>query len=391
MKKDVSVIGGSAAGFFSAYLLAREGHRVKLFESEEEIRPSSRTLIVTSRTTDLLGRLCEVPVINQIHRYELYTDGRVETVHLKRPDLVIERKNLIKQLSEKAESEGVQIWINHRFVNMKPNANRIHFNLSCNGRGAIIEKSAEVLVGADGAFSQVAKCGGWPEQSSIPLTQAIVKLPASMDPHSTKVWFIPEETPYFYWLIPYSKTHGVLGLISEEESYGQSLLEAFLARKNLDPIEFQSASAPKYTRWIPFHKRFGKNDVYLVGDAAGHVKVTTVGGVVTGFKGAAGIVEAIQNGKHSPLLKDLRRELDYHRLIRKVLYGFKQKDYSMLLALLNPPSKHLLSIFTRDEAGKLLFFLCLKQPRLLFLTLRTIVRSYGTSYNSFVKKKVNKL
>ena len=40
--------------------------------------------------------------------------------------------------------------------------------------------------------------------------------------------------------------------------------------------------------------------MYLGGDAAGHVKVSTVGGVVTGFRGALGVVEAILNGWVQP-------------------------------------------------------------------------------------------
>ena len=45
--KDISVIGGSAAGFFAAYLLAKRGLDVRVFEATERIDPPPRTLIVT--------------------------------------------------------------------------------------------------------------------------------------------------------------------------------------------------------------------------------------------------------------------------------------------------------------------------------------------------------
>jgi flavin-dependent dehydrogenase len=200
-----------------------------------------------------------------------------------------------------------------------------------------------------------------------------VELPKDMAPDTTRVWFLPEETPYFFWLIPHSPTHGVLGLIAEEENRGLISLERFLQKKSLVPVDFQSARTPLYTRWIPTHRKIGESDVYLVGDAAGHVKVTTVGGIVTGLRGALGVAEAILNGQYSSELQALRKELGVHRLIRKSLHGFTQADYSRLLDILNPASKRSLGVYTRDQANKLLSNLLLRQPRFLFLGLRALL------------------
>jgi flavin-dependent dehydrogenase len=168
----------------------------------------------------------------------------------------------------------------------------------------------------------------------------------------------------------------VLGLIAEEENQGRISLERFLQKKSLVPIDLQSARTPLYTRWIPTHRKIGESDIYLVGDAAGHVKVTTVGGIVTGLRGALGVAEAILNGQYSPELQALRKELGVHRLIRKSLHGFTQADYSRLLDILNPASKRSLGVYTRDQAYKLLSNLLLKQPRLLFLGLRALLTSH---------------
>jgi flavin-dependent dehydrogenase len=194
-----------------------------------------------------------------------------------------------------------------------------------------------------------------------------------MAPDTTRVWFIPEYTPYFFWLIPHSPSHGVVGLIAEDKSNGQIFLERFLEKKNLTPIEYQSAHIPMYTKWIPVHRKIGGGHVYLVGDAAGHVKATTVGGVVTGFRGALSIVDDILKRRKNPNLKGLRRELDLHYFIRKSLHGFTQADYVKLLELLNPSTLRSLSTFNRDETVKLLFHLFLNQPRFLLLGLRSIL------------------
>jgi flavin-dependent dehydrogenase len=146
-----------------------------------------------------------------------------------------------------------------------------------------------------------------------------------------------------------------------------------LKRKNLSPIEFQAASIPNYTQWMPNRHKIGKGDVYLVGDAAAHVKVSTVGGVVTGLRGALGTVQAIMNGGSSSELEALRQELDRHRLIRWILNRFGQTEYSQLIDLLTPSTKRSLGLFTRDETNKLLRSVIFRQPRLLFLVLQTFL------------------
>ena len=105
-------------------------------------------------------------------------------------------------------------------------------------------------------------------------------------------------------------------------------LENFLEKRGLEPIEFQGARIPVYTGWVPVRRQVGHGSVYLVGDAAAQVKVTTVGGIVTGFRGALGVAEAILNGGSSRALRRLRRELDLHLLLRRSLHDFQQDDYS---------------------------------------------------------------
>lgn len=60
-------------------------------------------------------------------------------------------------------------------------------------------------------------------------------------------------------------------------------------------------------------------------------------------------------------------------LIRRVLNHFTQADYSRLIDLLNPSTQRLLGMFSRDETGKLLLNVFLKQPRLLLLGLRALL------------------
>ena len=373
MKKDVAIIGGSTAGFFAGYLLAKEGLDVRIFEAKERIDPEPRTLIVTSSMKDLFSSGYEKIVMNKIHRFEIFADGKAATIPLSEPDLVIDRSKLLKELSLQAERQGARVLMNRRFLGLNANRERIDFRVSNNGDQNAVEESAQILLGGDGVFSKVARSAGWLVQPTVELSQAVVDLPKDMSPDVSRVWFIPHETSYFYWLIPHSPTQGVLGLIGDEGQNAEEILRGFIKRKGLTPIEFQSAAVPRYTRWISNHRQIGDSHIYLVGDAAGHVKVSTVGGIVTGFRGAIGVAEAVLNSGPGDELRAVRKELDRHCLIRKILHPFTTKDYVSLIDFLNPGTRRSLGQISRDESFKLLRNLILRQPRLLLMGLRSLI------------------
>jgi flavin-dependent dehydrogenase len=371
--QDVAVVGGSAAGLFAASILARKGLPVRVFERIETMEPAARTLIVTHRMRNLLGQAADRSVVNEIRRFELFTDGRAATIALKEPDLIIERRTLIQALAEEARQAGAAIELGRRFNALHPNGRGLVLEVERCSDGHKEEIHAGTVIGGDGASSRVAKAAGWAPLETVPLVQAIVPLPKDMPPNTARVWFIPQDTPYFYWLIPESPTTGALGLIGETGPETRLLLERFLEKRKLEPIEFQGARIPLYSKWVPVRRQIGESFVYLVGDAAGQVKVTTVGGIVTGFRGAIGVTDAILNGGTSRELRTLRRELNLHLLLRRSLHDFQQSDYSRLVDLLNDSAKESLGQYSRDEAWKILWRIGLRQPRLILLALRGLL------------------
>jgi flavin-dependent dehydrogenase len=373
--QKIAVVGGSAAGFFAASLLARQGASVRVFERNETLDPLERTLIVTHRMRHILGQAGESSIRNEIRRFEIFTDGRVATVPLKDPDLIIERKTLIRSLAAEAQKAGAQLEFGKRFHTLAPNSRGLVLEVERCADGVREEIHADTVIGSDGAASRVGKAAGWEPVRTVPLMQAIVKLPKGMPQDTSRVWFVPQDTPYFYWLVPDSATQGALGVIGENGPEMRRAFEAFLEKKGFEPIEFQGARIPVYSRWIPVHRRVGQGSVYLAGDAAGQVKVTTVGGIVTGLRGAMGVAEAILNGGGaSRELRALRRELDLHLLLRRTMHEFKQEDYSRLVDLLNDPTKQSLAEYSRDEAWKVLWRVCLKQPLLIWMGLRGLFK-----------------
>jgi flavin-dependent dehydrogenase len=216
--------------------------------------------------------------------------------------------------------------------------------------------------------SRVAKGAGRNGHPTTPLLQAIVELPSGARKGTTQVWFEPEDTRYFYWSIPQSQKHAAVGFIAEDGKTARAKLKRFLARVGLKAVEMQSARIPVYSHFARPWQRINGCDVYLVGDAAAQVKVTTVGGLVTGLRGAKAAANAIlRRGGYLSEFRALQRELSLHLLIRSALNRFQSADYDRLLDLLNGKMIELLGVHNRDHAARIICRILLAQPRLLSL------------------------
>ncbi len=323
--REVIVVGGSAAGLFTATSVARGGRRVRVLESKPQFEPASRTLIVTDHFRHQMGASARESIINEIRRFELFTDGRSAQVALIKPDLIIERSRLIPALAREAQQAGATLSFDTRFLGIGPNARGLRLEVESGGKHE--ELHADSVVGADGAASRVARASGWPPIETVPLVQAIVRLPKDCPPDTTRVWF----------------------------------------------VEWQGARIPVYRGWVPVRRQIGNGEVYLVGDAAAQVKVSTVGGIVTGFRGALGVSQALLQNGRSRELTALRRELGTHWLIRRALHHFGQKDYSQLVDLLDASTRQSLGEINRDESTRLLWNVVRRQPRLVLLGLRGLL------------------
>src|ERR1700730_7641888 len=250
--EEVIVVGGSAAGFYTAAKVAHGGKHVRVLESKRSLEPVPRTLIVTDHFRNQLGATANETVLNEIRRFELFTDGRSAQVALAKPDLIIERAKLIPALAREARQSGAEISFDTHFLGLSPNANGIQVQVESSGRRE--ELHANSVVGADGATSRVARTAGWAPIETVPLVQAIVRLPKDCPVDTTRVWFVPDDTPYFYCLLPESPERSALGVIGEHGRNTKQCFDRFLAKKGLEPLEWQGARIPVYRRWVPIQR-----------------------------------------------------------------------------------------------------------------------------------------
>ncbi len=373
--RPVVIIGASTAGLFAAYRLAKAGVPAQVYDENEELGPPARTLILTGQTNRVLGFTPVQAIVNRTHTIELYSARRSLAVSFQEPDLIVERSRLVQLLAEKAVAAGATLNLGRRFTGLEPAGDGVLLSLEDAGGRPIEKVHAQALIGADGVSSRVAQSLGLGARRTMSLRQAQVAMPCWARPDVTQVWFDPASTRYFYWLVPESAERAVVGLIAEDEAQAQQSLDGFLEEQGLQALEYQDALVPFSMSERPVSCTVGGSRAFLVGDAAGQVKVTTVGGVVTGLCGAEAAVRAIlrQSAYHRELLA-LRRELDLHLLVRKLLHRFSAADYDLLLELANSRMNGVLAAHNRDQLGRLLFPVLVAQPRLFALAAKVLLR-----------------
>jgi flavin-dependent dehydrogenase len=372
----VTIIGASISGLFAAYLLAKEGVEVEVYERGDVLGWPPRTLIVTNKINEILDFIPEEAIINRIRYVELFSRSRSARLELNSPDLVVEREKLLNLLARLAKGTGAEIVLKHQFEGFGQFGRKIVVSLRNLETGEEHRRSTDILVGADGALSAVSRAASRNGHHLTALVQAKVLLPEKANADTSQVWFDSDQTKYFYWLIPESNRVGAVGLITENIQEADACLKVFLKKRGLETLEFQTALIPMHHfEWLGGFLTPGRN-VFVVGDAAGQVKVTTVGGVVTGLHGARALATAVLNGKnYRKELRELKLELDLHLLVRRVLNWFNEKDYDSLLSMLDGGLKDILQEWTRDELSNSFLSLILKEPRLITLGAKALLKS----------------
>src|SRR5262245_19893587 len=372
----IIIIGASTPGLFAASLLSKAGADVEVYERSGALDFAPRTLIVTEKISEVLGFVPEEVILNEVKYVELFSRSRSATVELARPDLIIERQKLLLLLTKMAEEAGAKIFLGRRFLSFESSGEGVNVVYRDSTACANRETRADVLIGADGVFSGVARSASHNGHFQTALLQARVRIDKNDISRDTyRVWFDPGRTKYFYWLIPESDEIAALGLIADDARQAGSALKSFLREQGMEPIEYQSSTVPMHKfQYFTRTNEIGRN-VFLVGDAAAQVKVTTVGGVVTGLRGARAVADAILNGKkHGEEASKLKRELDLHLLVRRLLDGFDDLDYDTLIDSMGGALNEILSRETRDDLSRMYLDIVSSQPKLLLLGARALLR-----------------
>jgi flavin-dependent dehydrogenase len=390
----VDIIGASSAGLYTALVLARKGIPVRVFDASSDLAPEARTLILTPEFSRLFPSSAEEVILNRIHQISLFSRSSHVCVALGEPDIVVDRKMMIQCLASDARHAGVELLLGYQLLGLEKVESELVMKFYRTALGDTIAEKTRVLIAADGVRSGVARALGMNVDTTIANVQAQIQLPADIRPDTACVWFARQDTPYFYWLIPECSKTAVVGVAADKMPQAEELLNRFLSDRGWHPLSIQASYVAGHNMRYSSSTSMGDAAIFTVGDAAGHVKVTTIGGVVAGFCGAEAVVRAIMRREDGHSMRHpIRWELSLHNLMRAFLNRLSDSDYDKLLGLLNGKTLDLLRRYNRDELRRSFWKFPLAQPRWILFAARIIARSLidRKSWDGVLRKRTSRL
>ncbi|MCX8193253.1 MAG: NAD(P)/FAD-dependent oxidoreductase [Nitrososphaeria archaeon] len=341
---DVVVIGGGIVGLIAAKTLVEDGLDTVLIEEHEEIGiPEHCAGLFNLQNLERLG-------ISSLGRY---IENRVEgayfyspsgrTIHIdagKHVAVVASRVNLDRYLAEEFVDKGGRLILGSRVLEVMSTSDNLVKVKTNNG----YQVSAEKVIDAEGMSSTILRRvlkKSTERNMWIPIIQLWIR-DHGLDPRYVYIYFEEYLPEFFAYVIPIDEYLGKLGVASRNDL--KSKLNKFLKERFPRVDIVKRASHAVYTGrplWIDPRSNF-----IPVGDAAGHVKASTGGGVIMGGLIAnytAKIIASELLGEHIKRsyikeINHLLRELDRIAKVTKFLRSLPINLLDNLFKMINDGS-----------------------------------------------------
>jgi flavin-dependent dehydrogenase len=202
-------------------------------------------------------------VVNRIRQFKLVApDGKSMYVDLDKVNMILDRAAFDRHLTGRALANGARLHLGERFVGCMRHGTVYEIQTS---RGRY---EAEMIVGADGAFSAVAHAAGlYRKRAFVTGWQARCRYPG-LEPGVTEIRLALGD---FSWIVSENRITARIGVIGPDGPALRRDHRALLGSSQI--IEDQSGMIPVHD---PAQKlRKPGEHIFLIGDAATLVKATT--------------------------------------------------------------------------------------------------------------------
>jgi flavin-dependent dehydrogenase len=347
----IAVIGAGPAGCYYASLV--KDREVHIFEEHDEIgRPVSCTGILTDSVRSVIGELPEELVISRIRKFKIVApSGKSMYIDLDKVNTIVDRAGFDRHLLLRALANGATLHRGERFTGYERRG-ASYLVHTTRGRYA-----AEMVVGADGPFSAVARAAGlYRLRTFVTGWQARCRYPGL----ETGVTEIRLNLGEFSWIVPEDEHIARVGVIGPD---GPALRRDYEAiRASSVVLEDQSGTIPVYDPRQKLRTPGGR--VFLIGDAATQVKATTYGGIIYGLLAAQYLAEDPEGYEHRMGSK-LGRDLWISLRMREFMNAMTEDQANELIDIFERDrNKAIIARHDRDFPSKFIVQLLMKEAQL---------------------------
>ena len=330
---DVVIAGGSISGLMSAREIAKKGHSVLVLEEGFEIgTPDHCGGLVSKSGLDELGiEPTQKTFDSTINSALIYAPSgkSIEINSKKQKVIVVNRRELDKQVALQAEQSGAEIRVKTGFKEktkrgVKTTDGEIDCKIlvDCRGVSALINNKRDGIL----LSAQYEIYANWIKDGQVEVYFDNVKYPG-----------------FFAWIIPSGNGVGKVGIAGREINVSNAM-EQFLKNKgNYSTI--RKIFAPIWIKG-PI-KNFISENIVIAGDAAGQSKPTTAGGIYScglgGLFAGNAIAEYLESNERSQLKKYQKnwrdrfgKEFEKQSLARKILERVDNKTIDVVFDSITP-------------------------------------------------------
>jgi len=330
---DVVIAGGSISGLMSAREIAKKGHSVLVLEEGFEIgTPDHCGGLVSKSGLDELGiEPTQKTFDSTINSALIYAPSgkSIEINSKKQKVIVVNRRELDKQVALQAEQSGAEIRVKTGFKEktkrgIKTTNGEIDCKIlvDCRGVSALINNKRDGIL----LSAQYEIYANWIKDGQVEVYFDNVKYPG-----------------FFAWIIPSGNGVGKVGIAGREINVSNAM-EQFLKNKgNYSTI--RKIFAPIWIKG-PI-KNFVSENIVIAGDAAGQSKPTTAGGIYScglgGLFAGNAIAEYLESNERSQLKKYQKnwrdrfgKEFEKQSLARKILERVDNKTIDVVFDSITP-------------------------------------------------------
>ncbi|MEK6920237.1 MAG: NAD(P)/FAD-dependent oxidoreductase [Nanoarchaeota archaeon] len=371
--KAIAIIGAGPAGNYTAFLLAKAGYDVTIFEEHREPGlPIQCTGILTADLKNHL-ELSDDYIVNRMEKVKVFAPNNT-TFETKNDDIIVCRHKFDNFILKKAIAAGAKIEKGTKFVSYNKETKKITLEVSSkksiSNQVTRMDFLCDFLIGADGPSSKVSQIINRDilKQYPTPMyygAQATVK--GTFQPQTYHVYLGSICPEFFLWVVPENEHHARIGLATKQTPhiYFNKALEN-LGYTALDITDRQGGLIPCYNPKI----KVQEDNIFLIGDAATIIKSTTGGGIIPHLEASKILVDCIKNNKD--FNKELKRKKIWlHLFIRKFLDQFSDSEYNDLVKMLNNSTANaVMEKYTRDNLLQLVYHLLLENPQFIWFGIK---------------------